>query len=88
MEIELSTNRLPGPGYIEPPASQGATRVATDMSSSLQDTGGLQQRLNDIPLVRPDKVAQAQVLVSHPHYPPDDFVDRIATLLAIHWLGS
>jgi hypothetical protein len=40
--------------------------------------------LQDIPLVRPDKVAQAKALGSVTSYPPADLLDRIATLLAVH----
>jgi hypothetical protein len=82
MKVESSS------GQVILPASPGAVaRPATSAGSanaaSLVNTAALNDKLNALPLSRPDKVTGAIALVAREQYPPDDVIDRIANLLAI-----
>lgn len=83
MEIEFSPSQLPAPranAQIE-----GATRPpAATASAPPQGIAELQQQLNNLALTRPDKMAALQPAVSSLQYPPDQILDSIANLLAIH----
>jgi len=84
MEIEFNTSRVPKPGYSEPVARQAASPTAPSPTALASDsTAQVTNKLEHLPTVRPEKVAQAQVLVSNDKYPPDDVLDRIAVLLAL-----
>jgi hypothetical protein len=82
MKVEFSPNQV-----ILPASPGAAARPATSAGSadadSLVNTAALNDKLNGLPLSRPDKVSGAITLVARQHYPPDDLADRIATLLAI-----
>ena len=82
MEIEFNPGRVP---KVEP--SQTTARPSASASAdeaSFTGSAALQDKLKNIPDVRPDKVAYAKGLVSDSKYPPDDVLDRIAVLLAIN----
>ena len=83
MEIDFNPSRIPKPDVPQQVArpSDSAT-VSKDSSASVP--ASLQSKLNDLPLVRPEKVASASALVSNSDYPPGYIVDRIAALLALH----
>jgi hypothetical protein len=84
MEINLNPNRIPLPELGgSTVARQGSSPAAPD-SVSFSPAASLGTSLQDIPLVRPEKVAQAKALGSVTSYPPADLLDRIATLLAVH----
>ena len=87
MEIEFNISRIPDPGISKPVARNSAAASAVG-ADSLQGASDLERKLTDLPLVRPEKVVQAFGLNSHPKYPPDDILDRIAVLLAIHMSQS
>jgi hypothetical protein len=82
MKIEFS------PGQVPSPASPGAvTRPAASSGSgnaaSLDAFTAFNEKLDALPLSRPDKVSAGVSLIASQQYPPEDLVDRIATLLAI-----
>jgi hypothetical protein len=83
MEIDFNPSRVPQAEPSQPATRQDAPAAATD-GASFQVTAALQDKLKNLQSVRPEKVAQAQTLLSNPQYPPDDVLDRIAVLLAIH----
>ncbi len=83
MEIEFS------PGQLPPARAAGAPRSAavtprTDADQSFQGTAELQRKLNELALTRPEKMAAARAVISEVKYPPDDLLNSIAHLLAIH----
>jgi hypothetical protein len=82
MEIEFNPSRIPPSGYSETVARRGASRVNAD-PESMTGTTGLQDQLNALPEVRPDKIERAKALAADDSYPPDYLLDRIARLLAI-----
>ncbi|MEJ0091155.1 MAG: hypothetical protein WDM80_15605 [Limisphaerales bacterium] len=51
---------------------------------SFEHTTALEQALKKIPLVRPDQVAKATVMVADPNYPTGAELSRIADLFATH----
>ncbi|HXS67998.1 MAG TPA: hypothetical protein VN761_04090 [Candidatus Polarisedimenticolia bacterium] len=83
MEIEFNPSRVSPTGPSQPAARQDATAASTD-GTLFQDTQALQEQLKGLQAVRPEKVDLGRTLVSNPQYPPDDVLDRIAVLLAIH----
>lgn len=44
----------------------------------------LQRKLDDLALTRPEKMGAARPLLSDVKYPPDELLNGIAHLLAIH----
>jgi hypothetical protein len=81
MEVDFNASRVPRPEPSQPATRQDATTAATD-EASFQVTAALQDKLKNLPAVRPEKVAQAKTLISDSKYPPNDVLDRIAVLLA------
>jgi hypothetical protein len=81
MEVDFNASRVPRAEPSQPAARQDATAEATD-GTSFEVTAALQDKLKNLPTVRPEKVDQAKMLVSDLKYPPDDVLDRIAILLA------
>jgi hypothetical protein len=82
MEIEFNPGRVPKAEPSQPVARPSAAVPADD--ASFQISAALREKLKNLPAIRPEKVAQAQALVSDSKYPPGDVLDRIAVLLAIH----
>ena len=85
MEIEFNVNA----SQFSPPKANGAaarntTSAAAGDAASVRTLSDLKNRLAQVPLTRSDTVAQATAVAGHPSYPPDDILDRVAVLLAIH----
>ena len=83
MEIKLNAqvDSLPplAAGKSKPRAvSEPVDQVSLDQSQALD------QRLQDEPAVRADKVANAKELVSSINYPPQETIKKIANLLAMN----
>jgi hypothetical protein len=53
-------------------------------AASFPSTASLESKLNEISLVRPERVEQAKALVVDGTYPPVELLARIAALLAVH----
>ena len=81
MEIEFNPSRAPTTGYTDFVKRQGAAQ-ASAQNAAPEGAASLASKLNDIPLSRPEKVSQAQAVVSDEKYPPYDLMDRIAVLIA------
>ena len=83
MHIEFNPSRPTGPG-----ASQSVTRrtpeVADSEAASFEQTRALEQKLSQVPDSRPDQVDRARALVADVQYPPQEMMNRIASLLALH----
>ena len=50
----------------------------------LQGMAGLQSKLSDLTLTRPDKMDAARPLLSSASYPPEELFNGITHLLALH----
>jgi len=87
MEIDFNPGQIPKPELSQPIARKGATPPASDAAraESVSTAASLRGKLNDVPLVRPDKVEQAKAQVSATSFPPTELLDRIAVLLAVHF---
>ncbi|MFO1476943.1 MAG: hypothetical protein U1F98_09870 [Verrucomicrobiota bacterium] len=83
MEIDFNPSRIARADLSQPLTRTSSTPAASD-AASFSTATSLTDRVSELPLVRSDKVASAQAMVSHAHYPPDDLLDRIAVLLALH----
>jgi len=83
MEIEFNPSRISQSESSPSTARRNAVPVASD-SVSFASSTSLKDQLNQIPAVRPEKVQWAQAMINGGKYPPDDVLDRIAILLAIH----
>ena len=84
MEIQpnLNATRV-GPTQAARPAVRSA-RTAEDKASFSAATA-LDQALQNTPAQRVDVVEKAKRLVGDPTYPPRETLQKIATLLAMHW---
>jgi hypothetical protein len=83
MEIEFSPSRLPAPRESTQ-VKGGPAPSATNEPPPLQGMAELQQKLNDLALSRPDKVDSLRPVISGVKYPPEELLNGIAHLLAIH----
>jgi hypothetical protein len=83
MEIDFNPSRVPSPEPSQPAPRQDAAAAATD-GTSFQVTAALQEKLKNLPPVRPEEVERAKALVSDSKYPPGYVMERIAALLANH----
>jgi hypothetical protein len=83
MEIKFNPSQAVQNGANQPVSRRDAAPVAED-KASLDKAGALEQQLREIPLVRPEKVERARALVADVQYPPEEMLDRIASLLALH----
>jgi hypothetical protein len=82
MKVEFNSGQVTLPASPEPVA-RPATSAGTPSAATMVNSAALNDKLNALPLSRPDKVASAIALVASQQYPPGDVIDRIATLLAI-----
>ena len=62
------------------PASPGGAKSSEHVSGAAE----LMRALDEIPAVRPARVAQAKALLAQPDYPGDKSLERVADLLADH----
>ena len=83
MQIEFNPTRISQSESSQPAARQSAAPAASD-SASFASSASLKDQLIQIPTIRPEQVERAQSLVGKGKYPPDDILDRIAVLLAVH----
>jgi hypothetical protein len=83
MEIEFNPNRVIGPVASRSAAKSGAPAPLPD-SASLGKTNALKSAINNIPLVRPEKVDAARAAISDKNFPPDAMLKAIASVIAEH----
>ena len=83
MQIEFNTSRIAKGDVGQPVTRPAAAPVSTD-TTSFTSAASLEAQLRDVPVVRVDKVALAKSLLANPNYPPQELLDRIAALLAVH----
>ncbi len=81
MEIEFNPNRITGSPATQPVAKSVAPAAQPD-SASLGKTEALKSAINNIPLVRPEKVDAARAAISSSNYPPEAMLSSIASLIA------
>lgn len=83
MEIEFNPNSSAGkPDPVTPAARQDVVR-SPRQDVPFQKTEALEDKLKEIPVVRPEQVERARSLVSDLKYPPDEMLNGIAHLLAM-----
>ena len=82
MQIEFNTSRITKADVGQPAARPEAAPASTDTTSFTSSS--LDAQLRNVPEVRTDKVALAKSLITNPNYPPQELLDRIAALLAVH----
>ncbi len=83
MEIEFNPARPAATGAGQSVARRTAA-PAVPAEASFERAAVLESSLKEIPLVRPEKVEHARSLVADVKYPPEETLDRIANLLALH----
>lgn len=82
MEIEFNPNRVVKPNPSAPAIKPEATRRSAE-ELPLRTVVTLDERLRNLPSVRPEKVQRAKLLIGQVKYPPEEMLDRIANLLAM-----
>jgi hypothetical protein len=81
MEIKFSPSRI-GNFPAAQPVGKSQTQAASGDSASLDQTSALKAAVNNIPLVRPEKVDVARASVTDTKFPPDAMLKAIASLIA------
>ena len=81
MKIEFNPSRVTGSAASQPVA-KGAAPLSQQDSASLGATDALKSAINNIPLVRPEKVDSARAAGSDTQFPPDAMLKAIASLIA------
>lgn len=83
MDIEFNPSRAIQNGANQPVSRREVTR-APEEKASFDNASALERDLKSIPLVRPEMVQRARALYNDVKYPPDEMLDRISSLLAMH----
>jgi hypothetical protein len=83
MEIKFNPSRQTESAANQPVARQTAT-AKTPESAPFEQAQSLERSVKNLPLVRPEEVERARALVADVQYPPNEMLDRIANLLALH----
>lgn len=83
MEIEFNTAR-PAATAASQTVARRETAPSVREGEPFERAAALEKALKEIPLVRPEKVARGRSLVADIKYPPEETLDRIANLLALH----
>jgi hypothetical protein len=82
MEIEFNPSRVGNPPAAQPATKSRAPAATGGDSASLDQTSALKAAINDISLVRPEKVDAARASVSDTKFPPDAMLKAVAALIA------
>ncbi len=81
MEVEFNVGLAANnPVSQSPVRRQSAPPAASAMS--FENTQALEETLKEIPTVRPEAVDRAAALLADANYPPDEVLDRVATVLS------
>ena len=80
MQSNAANNLTPLP---EPRRQATPQRTGSD-AAAFTSSQAIEQRLNDLTAVRTAAVERAGALIGDRSYPPDETVQRIANLLAVH----
>ena len=83
MEIEFNPGRVGKPESGQMPPVSSAPRAAR-VEAPFSDTNAVEASLRNGPSTRPEMVQRAASLISNVKYPPDEVLNGIATLLALH----
>jgi hypothetical protein len=83
MEIEFNASRGPNTG-ANAPVTKRTEPTPVQGEVSLDRTEALKRSVQGLPLIRPDQVDRARALVADVKYPPQEMLNRIANLLALH----
>lgn len=81
MKIEFNPNRAINPTTAQPTAQPQAAQPAGD-TASLGNSDALKAAVNNVSLVRADKVAAASALVANPNFPTDTMLKAVASIIA------
>jgi hypothetical protein len=83
MEIEFNSSRQAASASNQPvKRPSGATSAAE--TASIASAQNLEQTVRNLPMVRPEQVERARSLIADSKYPPQEMLNRIANLLALH----
>ncbi len=82
MEINFNSSRPTDPANNHPVKPQAP--VAAQEPARFEAAQSLERSVKDLPAVRPEQVERARTLIADVKYPPQEMLDRIANLLALH----
>jgi len=88
MEIKLNTH-LDSVARVKPTPSNASRAIErkSDMPA-FENSKALEAQLANLPDVRLDKLERALNLIGKPSYPPQETIQGLATLLAVHFHHS
>ncbi len=86
MEIDFNPNRIAKPDLGQAVAGTRTNAAKADQAEAeaVPSSAVLKGKLDELTVVRPEKVEMARDLISVTSYPPVELLDRIAILLAVH----
>jgi hypothetical protein len=85
MEIDFNPSQMQAPRINPTVKAPGATSDSTmSEAPAPQGMAELQRKLNELALMRPEKMAAARSVIADVKYPPNELLDGISHLLAIH----
>jgi hypothetical protein len=83
MEIEFNSSREAQPTGNQPVKRSPVATSAAE-SAPFGAAQSLEQSVRNLPVVRPEQVERARSLIADVKYPPQEMLNRIANLLALH----
>ena len=84
MEIEFNPTRVLPPDLASSRVMRAFEPRAPRDGAAFASTAALDQAVSRIPVVRPEAVNRAKALLATVNYPPEETMNSIANLLAIH----
>ena len=85
MEIEFSPSQLAAPRVSTPAQGTSARQASVDSQTpQVQGMAELQSKLDQLALTRPQTLDAIRPALTDVQYPPDELLNGIAHLLAIH----
>ena len=85
MEIDFNPSQIPVPRVSTSAKTPvAAADAGSEARPTLQGMAELQRKLDDLALTRPEKMDAARGALADVKYPPDELLNGISHLLAIH----
>jgi hypothetical protein len=82
MKIEFNPSSITNSTAAQPAAQPQAAQPAAGDTASLGNSDALKAAVNNVSLVRADKIAAANALIADPNFPTDAMLKAVASIIA------
>ena len=82
MKIEFNPSSITNSTAAQPAAQPQAAQPAASDTASLGNSDALKAAVNNISLLRADKIAAANALIADPNFPTDTMLKAVASIIA------